>query len=150
MAEQTQQKHSRPHPETERERPAMRPPAKPVEEPLTHVLASSRRAAGFRRGGIRFDSTPNVYSLEGMSAEQIESIKNESMLSVQFITEREAAEWMRNHGDVTAAEMSPAEIASELHMLKRRVKQLETENEHLRMQLTGDRPPTTPGVIPGQ
>lgn len=50
-------------------------------------LRVTAKAAAFRRGGIEFTRETTIVSLEGMTDEQIESIRHEPMLVVEEITE---------------------------------------------------------------
>lgn len=50
-------------------------------------LRVTAKTAAFRRGGIEFTRETTIVSLEGLTSEQIDTIRNEPMLVVEEIVE---------------------------------------------------------------
>ena len=144
---------------TKQTAPQVRPQRPPAtvevsDEPITHLIAHSRRAEGFRRAGLRFERKPQLFAIAEMSATQLALIENEQQVVSRRVTASEAAEFARADADLQisgASEMSPAQIAQALLTLQSRIRKLEDENAELRNRLSGaDRPPRVGEPAPGQ
>lgn len=132
-----------------------RPPAEPRERgPETHLLVKSLRPAGFRRAGIRWDSSPTLVPLESLSNEAIRLIESETMLHSRRVTADEADEHLQTTAKIQQAfseDITPAQIADAFLRQQAHMRALENEIADLRARLSGaDRPPGKNDPIPGQ
>lgn len=150
MADDTRQPPRQTQPQGSR-----RPSQEPRERgPETHLLVKSLRPSGFRRAGIRWDSTPTLVPLDSLSAEAIRQIEGESMLHSRRVTNEEADEHLKTTAKIQQAfdeTMTTAQIANAFLQQQSRMKSLEEEIATLRGLLSGaDKPPGKGEPPPGQ